>query len=147
MVLAVTGSAGLVEGYTYSTFGELRIWDQNGKPRNRGSVFGNIFEFQGQVYDDLTGTYSMRAREYQPAWGTFLSPDPIGTGGGPSLYTRSREAGLSQREIHSDWSRGRSNAEWARRYCQRCESATHDHAAISPVDVALSSPAASSLAA
>ena len=38
------------------------------------SVFGNILEFQGQVYDDLTGDLLLRAREYQPAWGRFFSP-------------------------------------------------------------------------
>ena len=44
--LAVTGSAGLVESYTYSAFGELSITNSKGVATSQ-SVFGNIFQFRG----------------------------------------------------------------------------------------------------
>lgn len=98
-VVAVTGSEGLVEAYSYSAFGELTIWDQNGNVRSPlPSVFGNLFQFQGQVYDDVTSTYSMRAREYHPAWGTFVSPDALGTLGGPSQYAFAGSRPLAARD-------------------------------------------------
>jgi RHS repeat-associated protein len=93
--LAVTGSAGFVEGYTYSAFGELSISTAAG---GTTSTFGNIFQFQGQLFDAATSTYSMRARQYQPAWGTFLSPDPISTAGGPSLYAFTGSRPLHNRD-------------------------------------------------
>ena len=96
-VFAVTGSKGLVEAYTYSAFGELTIRNQNGNVRT-ASAFANIFQFQGQVYDDLARTYSMRAREYQPEWGTFLSQDPIGTLGGQSMYAFAGSRPLAARD-------------------------------------------------
>jgi RHS repeat-associated protein len=96
-MLAVTGSAGLVEAYTYSAFGEMSMWDANGNPQTTSS-FGNIFQFQGQVYDALTQTYSMRARQYRPDWGQFISPDPISTKAGPSLYAFTGSRPLSSRD-------------------------------------------------
>jgi hypothetical protein len=59
--LAVTGSAGLVEAYTYSAFGEVSIWSAGGQPR-ADSAFGNIFQFHrpglrrahGHVFDAST---------------------------------------------------------------------------------------------
>jgi RHS repeat-associated protein len=38
------------------------------------------YKFAGQAYDSLSGLYYMRARYYDPATGTFLSRDPLGTG-------------------------------------------------------------------
>jgi RHS repeat-associated protein len=96
-VLAVTGSAGVVEAYAYSAFGELSMFDGAGNSKST-SAFDNIFQFQGQVFDKATSTYSMRARQYQPAWGSFLSPDPISVGGGPSLYAFAGSRPLQSRD-------------------------------------------------
>ena len=41
---------------------------------------------------------SMRAREYQPAWGRFLSPDPLSFHAAPSLYAFTGSAPLSHRD-------------------------------------------------
>jgi hypothetical protein len=49
--------AGLIEGYTYSAFGELSICNALGQKQSQ-SAFGNIFQYQGQVYDALTATSS-----------------------------------------------------------------------------------------
>src|ERR1700751_2289680 len=58
---AVTGSAGLIKGYTYSAFGELSICNALGQKQSQ-TPFGKIFHYQGQGYDALTATSSMRAR-------------------------------------------------------------------------------------
>jgi RHS repeat-associated protein len=82
--LAATTDAGLVEGYAYTAFGETSFFE--GSRRIGGSAIGNRFLFQGQLYDPSLGTYSMRAREYLPRAGRFISPDPLGIGGGENVY-------------------------------------------------------------
>jgi RHS repeat-associated protein len=45
------------------------------------------FGFTGQRVDaETNGLYYYRARQYSPAWGRFLQPDPIGYAGGNNLY-------------------------------------------------------------
>lgn len=85
-VLAVSDDKGLVEGYTYSAFGEVTFWTANGSA-TQNSAFGNRFLFQGHIFDSFTGTYAVRARQYHPKWGRFLSPDPMSFTGAPSLYS------------------------------------------------------------
>ena len=41
----------------------------------------------------------MRARQYQPTWGRFLSPDPIAIAGGPSLYAFTGSRPLQNRDV------------------------------------------------
>ncbi|WP_081070579.1 RHS repeat-associated core domain-containing protein [Burkholderia stagnalis] len=85
-VFAATNAMGaLIEGYAYSAYGETTFLD-SGKTEATQSSFGNRFLFQGQLYDPALAFYSMGAREYRPTWGRFLSPDPIGLGGGLNLY-------------------------------------------------------------
>ena len=79
-VLAVTDSTGLAEAYTYSAYGEVSTWSPDGTTRT-DSQLGIRFLYHGQLFDPWTRTYSMRAREYRPAWGRFLSTDPIGLDG------------------------------------------------------------------
>ena len=82
--LAVTDRAhGLVEGYQYSAWGELA--DESGNPLGQ-SASGNRFLHHGALYDPWTQTYSLRAREYAPQLGRFLSQDPIGHAGGANVY-------------------------------------------------------------
>ncbi len=82
---ATDGTGALVEGYSYSAYGETSFVEPGGGSI-AASKIGNRFLYQGQLYDAVLGLYSMRAREYKPTWGRFLSPDPLGVFGGPNLY-------------------------------------------------------------
>ncbi len=51
-----------------------------------GSTAGS-FRYTGLRIDpESNGLYYARARMYNPAWGRFLQPDPIGYAGGANLY-------------------------------------------------------------
>jgi RHS repeat-associated protein len=82
-VIGVSDGSGLVEGYTYSSYGEVSTYAADGSSRAEPTA---RFLYHGQLFDPWTKTYSMRAREYRPAWGRFLSTDPIGLDGGLNLY-------------------------------------------------------------
>jgi len=84
-VFAATSDAGLVETYGYSAYGETSFYDASGNPVPNSTI-ANRFLFQGQLQDAAVGGYSMRAREYLPRAGRFLSPDPLGVSGGENLY-------------------------------------------------------------
>ncbi|MEK6677708.1 MAG: RHS repeat-associated core domain-containing protein [Planctomycetota bacterium] len=73
------------EWYSYSAFGDMTIKSPAGGVLTASAV-GNRFGFQGQPFDPTTGLVQMRARFYRPAWGRFLSADPIGLLGGSNLY-------------------------------------------------------------
>lgn len=84
--LAATDASGvLVEGYAYSAYGDTTVLDTSGKAID-GSRINNRFLFQGQLFDSQLGEYSMRAREYRPGWGRFLSADPAGLAFGDNRY-------------------------------------------------------------
>ena len=114
--LAVTGSAGLVEAYTYSAFGELLDLEPHRPSRRPQSAFGNIFQFQGQVFDAATGDLL----DARPPISAGLGHVPLARSdripAAVRAYTRSREAGLSQREIRLGLEPRESNAEWAREW-------------------------------
>lgn len=96
-VLAVSDGGGLVEGYAYTSFGETAIVAPNGS-NPATSTIHNRFGFQGQLFDPGTGTYSMRARQYVPAWGRFASPDPLSFTAAPSLYSFTGSRPLTYRD-------------------------------------------------
>jgi RHS repeat-associated protein len=83
--LAVTRGGALVEGYLYTAYGETTFVDPKGTLGGSGSS-GNRFLYQGHLYDPDLTTYYMRAREYSPYLGRFLSPDPLGLAGGSNVY-------------------------------------------------------------
>ena len=85
--------ARIVERYSYSAFGRVRIWqDGNGNSKlddtqagdelTHESQFGNSFMFTGRELDRETGLYHYRARYYSPQLGRFTQMDPIGFAGG-----------------------------------------------------------------
>jgi len=75
-VTAVTDVEGEVVGRgAYDPFGELRWTDGGDGPLVDGST---LFGFAGEQYDVETGLYYLRARYYDPAWGRFTRPDPLG---------------------------------------------------------------------
>jgi len=67
-----------------------------------------IFRFQDQYEDAETGLYYNRFRYYDPLTGQYLSPDPIGLGGGlrPNAYVHNPNThidplGLSTKDVPS----------------------------------------------
>ncbi len=82
----VTGETGqALEWYRYSAYGEPTIRNALGSTIP-ASAIGNRLGFQGQAHDWATGLVDMRARVYRPAWGRFLTRDPLGLAAGPNLY-------------------------------------------------------------
>src|SRR5919106_3153850 len=57
--------------YAYEPFGSIRTEQRSG-----GSAPTNFMKFTGE-YLDPTGLYHLRARQYDPAIGRFLRPDPV----------------------------------------------------------------------
>src|SRR5205823_1460269 len=52
-----------------------------------GSAYGWVLLHQGGRYDAQTGLYHFRNRDFSPALGRWVSPDPIGfAAGDPNLY-------------------------------------------------------------
>ena len=81
--VGITGTAGTyVNQYSYLPFGETSII---GTPQ-----LPNPFTFAGQVgvMQISSNLFSMRARDYAPATGQFLSSDPIGLQGGDADLRR-----------------------------------------------------------
>jgi RHS repeat-associated protein len=78
---AVTNSAGAVIwqwAYQGNSFGEQQPTSTTGYVLN--------LRFPGQYYDLDTGTDYNVNRNYEPATGRYLQPDPLGQAAGPSLY-------------------------------------------------------------
>ncbi|ASA20281.1 hypothetical protein B9T62_05390 [Paenibacillus donghaensis] len=76
--------------YLYNGHGDVvQIVDTSGKPVNTYSydVWGNItnqtegisnpFKYTGEIYDEETGLYYLRARYYDPSMGRFLNEDTV----------------------------------------------------------------------
>ncbi|WP_245863938.1 RHS repeat-associated core domain-containing protein [Paenibacillus donghaensis] len=76
--------------YLYNGHGDVvQIVDTSGKPVNSYSydVWGNItnqtegisnpFKYTGEIYDEETGLYYLRARYYDPSMGRFLNEDTV----------------------------------------------------------------------
>lgn len=92
----LTSGSGTTEWtYNYEPFGVIRSVTQNDP-----NAPANPLQFTGQYSDPTTGHYNLRARQYDPTTGAFLSPDPAPFGsavpyasaygyanGNPTLYT------------------------------------------------------------
>ena len=71
-VANVTSSSGATRWtYAYEPFGAILSEQRSG-----GNVPTNAMQFAGE-YLDATGLYHLRARQYDPTIGRFLSPDPV----------------------------------------------------------------------
>jgi RHS repeat-associated protein len=97
-IFAATNDQGrLSEAYTYSSFGETTFFEPGGSSTPTSQI-NNRFLYQGQLYDPKLGLYYMRAREYKPSWGRFLSSDPLGIAGALNAYAFVGSRPLSRRD-------------------------------------------------
>jgi RHS repeat-associated protein len=72
-VANLTSAAGTPQWtYTYEPFGSLKS-----EVNNDPTAPTNLMRFTGQYFEAATGLYHLRARQYDPATGRFLSPDPV----------------------------------------------------------------------
>lgn len=72
-VTDVTDAAGAQQvEYRYEAFGDLRQHQQHtaGAP-------ANLLRYTGEYYDEFTGTYHLRARQYDTHLGRFTQTDPL----------------------------------------------------------------------
>jgi len=75
--LALTSSAGAIQtSYAYDPYGNTTA---------TGTLSYNSEQYTGRE-NDGKGLYYYRARYYSPAYGRFISEDPIGLGGGINTY-------------------------------------------------------------
>ena len=62
-------------------------YDPYGVTTSAGAATYNTYQFTGRENDGTTASLMFyRARYYNPAWGRFVSEDPIGVAGGVNLY-------------------------------------------------------------
>jgi RHS repeat-associated protein len=59
--------------YTNEPFGNLRT-----ETKNNTKAPANLMRFTGELFDADTGLYHLRARQYDPSNGRFLTLDPLG---------------------------------------------------------------------
>jgi len=81
----------LSERYSYDAFGTPSVTNGAGTPLTNTwgrptSVLGNELWFAGGRWDGESGNYHLRARQYEPAAGRFVSRDPLGYVDGPNPY-------------------------------------------------------------
>jgi len=84
MLALMNSSGAVVERYRYTVFGAVRVEDGTGSPLAESAYLDRFF--LGRPLDPLTGFYDLRYRWYDPATGSFLSPDPLGPVDGWNLY-------------------------------------------------------------
>lgn len=74
-----------VEYYLYSAYGEPAILNGYGEQIER-SLVGNPWRFSSKRCDDETGLVHYGRRDYDPAQGKWISPDPFGFVESPNRY-------------------------------------------------------------
>lgn len=92
----------VVATYRYNAFGEFS---------HQGSVT-SPWLFSGQRYDADSGFYHYAKREYDPALGVWVTPDPSGYADGPNLYAYVKNNPLTYVDPYGLW---REEIETARR--------------------------------
>jgi len=77
--VALADASGVVQtSYGYDAYGVTSLV--------AGTANSSRYQYTGRENDGATGLYFYRARYYNPAWGRFISEDPIGLGSGKSDY-------------------------------------------------------------
>ena len=77
----VTSSTGVAQWTDlYEPFGSIRT-----ETRNSASAPANVMKFAGE-YLDATGLYHLRARQYDPTIGRFMTADPASESAGAAAY-------------------------------------------------------------
>jgi RHS repeat-associated protein len=79
------------ERYDYDAFGVTGVEDGSGTPivgefGAPRSGLGNRVGYAGACWDEAMGQYHMRARQYEPGVGQFVSRDPLRYVDGPNAY-------------------------------------------------------------
>ena len=81
--VALTDSTGTVRtSYAYDPYGVTT---------QTGAANTSAYQYTDRENDGATGLYYYRARYYNPAFGRFVSEDPIGLAGGVNLYAYAGE--------------------------------------------------------
>ncbi|MCB9748004.1 MAG: hypothetical protein H6755_06320 [Candidatus Omnitrophica bacterium] len=75
----------VVESYTYDAFGNPSIFDASHQQLATSNI-NNPYMFTGRRWDEETGIYYYRARQYDPLIGRFLQRDPLGYFDSMNLY-------------------------------------------------------------
>jgi len=73
----VDNSGNVVERYLYDPFGRVTVVDGGWVERSEGTAFAWHYLHQGGRYDDVSGLYHFRYRDYSPTLGRWTSLDPI----------------------------------------------------------------------
>jgi len=73
VVALVDGSGNKIASFNYDGFGNFRSLSGN---TNAPAGIGGDFRFHGAWFEEASGLYHMRAREYDPRTGRFTSRDP-----------------------------------------------------------------------
>ena len=96
-VIGLTDNTGtLTETYRYDAFGTLtsiQSLNENGVLAKAETAFGR-FLYAGEQYDDVTGLYYLRARQYDTVLGRFTQEDTY-LGDGRNLYVYVRNNPLN----------------------------------------------------
>ena len=87
-VTALVDTTGaVIERYEYTPYGEVTVLDADFSDDADGaSDVENPYTYTGRRFDEETGLYYYRSRDYHAKLGRFVSRDPIGYLDGPSLY-------------------------------------------------------------
>ncbi len=81
VTVALDGQGALLGYRDYDPYGSVSIALDAGRAP-RGPDLG----FSGKEHDAETGLSYFGGRYYQPGWGRWLTPDPLGETDGPNLY-------------------------------------------------------------
>jgi RHS repeat-associated protein len=89
--LITTNLNAVFERYEYDAFGQAVVKNSSGNPiigayGRAVSAIKNPFWFAAARWDIESGQYHVRARQYEPLAGRFVSRDPLGYVDGPNLY-------------------------------------------------------------
>jgi len=97
-IVAVTdGTGNVVERMQYEAYGQPVFLDERGSsPAVESQSFtGSPYAFTGREWDQESGLYYLRARNYDPLTGIFIQQDPIGILGELNFYAYGDESPLN----------------------------------------------------